>query len=155
MNISAIPPLLSSLKAAKDIAQTMIGLRDAQAFQAKAIEFQSKIFDAQSSALALQEERSTLIERIRHLEKEMADLKAWGSEKKQYELKQVDLGAFAYVPQPDTQAAKQPHWLCANCYEDGKKSFLQSQGGVSNGRGQKHACARCEAWIATRFGVHP
>jgi hypothetical protein len=76
IDISAISGALSALKAARDVAETMIGLRDTAAFQAKMIEFQSKIIDANKAAFSAQEKRSTLLERIRELEEEMARLKA-------------------------------------------------------------------------------
>jgi hypothetical protein len=77
VGVGEIAGLMSSLKAAKDIAQTMVGVRDAAAFQEKRIELQSKILDAQNSAFAAQDERSTFIERIRELEEELARLKAF------------------------------------------------------------------------------
>jgi hypothetical protein len=65
VDMSAIGSALASLKAAKDIAETMIGLRDTAAFQEKRLEFQSKILDAQASAFAANDERTALIERMR------------------------------------------------------------------------------------------
>jgi hypothetical protein len=64
-DLSAIAAALSSLKAAKDIAEAMIGLRDTTAFQAKLIEFQSKLIDANNAAFAAQDERSAFLLRIR------------------------------------------------------------------------------------------
>ena len=64
VDISAIASAVSSLKAAKDIAESMIGLRDAQAFQSKLLEFQSKLIDANNATFAAQDERTTLLERI-------------------------------------------------------------------------------------------
>ena len=49
-DLTAIAHALSALKAAKDIAESMVGLRDAAAFQGKLIEFQSKIIDANNAA---------------------------------------------------------------------------------------------------------
>ena len=46
-----ITALTGSLKAAGDMAKAMIGLRDAQVFQAKAIELQGAILGAQSDAM--------------------------------------------------------------------------------------------------------
>jgi hypothetical protein len=126
VEISVIASALASLKAMKDIAQAMVGLRDSAAFQEKVIEFQSKILDAQSAISALQEERSVLIERIRTLEEEVTKAKAWDAEKQRYQLQAVDRGAFAYVLKPEVQGSEPPHWLCANCYSKGHKSFLQS-----------------------------
>jgi hypothetical protein len=77
VDISAIAGALSSLKAANDIAQAMIGLRDAAAFQSKLIEFQAKIIEANNSAFAVHDERSALLQKISDLEKRVAKLEAW------------------------------------------------------------------------------
>jgi hypothetical protein len=97
-DIGAIASAVSALNGAKDIAQAMIGLRDSAAFQAKLLEFQSKLIDANSATLAAQDERSSLLEQIRKLEKEVADLKAWDTEKQRYQLTEIGPAAFAYVP---------------------------------------------------------
>ncbi len=140
---------LGLFKTAFDIAKGLKDINDATIRNGAIIELQEMILSAQ-------QQQAALIDRVRDLEKEVADLKAWGREKEQYELQQVDLGAFTYVPKPDTEAAKQPHWLCANCYEDGKKSFLQVQGKAPGGRvGESYTCRRCKAGFVTGYGVHP
>lgn len=147
MDMSALGAALASLNAAKDIAQAMIGLRDAAAFQGKMIEFQSKILDAQNSAFAANDERSALIERVRKLEKQVADLEAWKAEKQRYELKSVYAGgAFAYVLKPEAQGSEPPHWICAACYENGHKSILQRSANPLNGR-WPYLCSTCKAVI--------
>jgi hypothetical protein len=127
VDISAIGSALSSFKAAKDIAEAMIGLRDASAFQSKLIEFQSKILDAHDSAFAAQEERSALIDKVRQLEEEVANFKAWETEKKRYELKPLAEGVFAYALKPDAQGSEPAHWICAGCYQNAQKSILQTE----------------------------
>jgi hypothetical protein len=47
VDVSAIAGAASALKGATDIAQALIGLRDAQAMQAKIMELNSKILEAQ------------------------------------------------------------------------------------------------------------
>ena len=125
--IGEITGLVSSLKAAKDIAETMIGLRDTAAFQGKAIEFQSKILDSMSSAIAAQEERAALLQKIDALEKEVARLETWEAEKQRYELKDAGGGALAYALKEEARGSEPPHWICPQCYQDGKKSILQSE----------------------------
>src|SRR5260370_35297808 len=51
--------------------------------------------------------------------------KAWGAEKEKYELKNVGRGSFAYVRKKDAQPSEPSHWLCAQCYQNSKKSILQ------------------------------
>jgi hypothetical protein len=105
-DLSAFAAALSSLNAAKDIAQAMITLRDGAAFQAKLIEFQSKIIDANNAAFAAQDERASLLEQIRDLKEEVAKLVAWETEKKRYELKAVSSGALAYVLKENAEPAE-------------------------------------------------
>ena len=146
-DMSAIASALASLNAAKDIAQAMIGLRDTAAFQEKRLEFQSKILDAQNSAFAANEERTTLIDRVRKLEKELADLKAWETERQRYELQSVYYGgAFTYALKPNAKPAEPPHWICATCYEKGHKSVLQRGANPQNGV-WPFVCPACKAVI--------
>jgi hypothetical protein len=50
VDISAIAGTVSAIKGISDIAKAMVGLRDAAAIQAKVIELNSQILDAQTSA---------------------------------------------------------------------------------------------------------
>jgi hypothetical protein len=157
-DISAIASALSSLKAAKDIAEAMITLRDGAAFQSKLIEFQGKLIDANNAAFAAQDERAALLERIRDLEKQVTDLKAWEAEKEQYELKEVCDGvSFAYVLKPEAQGTKPPHWLCANCYNNNKKSILQIGEKKMDPAGRLPGwdCPSCKATIFVRYDIRP
>lgn len=131
VDISAIGSAISAINGIKDIAQAMIGLRDAAAVQEKRIEFQDKIIQAQQAIMAAQEERTTLVQRVDELEKQLARFKAWETEKKRYELKEVDVGAFVYALKGGVASSEPPHWLCAHCYEAGNKSILQRAEGLS------------------------
>src|ERR1700730_14432489 len=156
-DMSAIAASLSSLKAAKDIAQSMIGLRDAAAFQGKLIEFQSEIIDANNAAFAAQEERSALLEKVRDLEKQVADFKAWEAEKQRYKMEQVWPGATTYVLKSETQGTETIHWLCARCYQEGKKSILQlgTRVGDEVGRLKGWECPSCKTNIFVRSDIRP
>jgi hypothetical protein len=146
MDISAIAGALSSIKAAKGIAESMVGLRDAQAIQSKIIEFQSRVFDAQGSALAAQDERALLVETVRNLKQKIAALEEWGADKQRYELRKWGHGAFAYVLKESEAGVEPPHALCANCYTKNEKSILQANG---QQRITDHAwdCPRCKASV--------
>jgi hypothetical protein len=129
MEFSALTSILTSLNAAKQIAQSMIDLRDAATFNERVIEFQSRIIDAQSSVFAAQEERAALVKRVSDLEQQMAALKQWEADKQRYELRNLGhQNAFAYVFKPDASSSEPAHAICANCYESGKKAILQFNG---------------------------
>jgi hypothetical protein len=158
VDMTAITGTVSALKGAVDIAKAMIGLRDVQVVQLKVIELNSKILEAQHSALSAVDERTALIQRIRDLEKEIIGLKAWGVEKENYELRNVYTGAFAYVPKANTLGPEPPHWLCATCYENRKKSLLQDHGRASDDlRMSIYKCSRseCGSEIRVSFNVNP
>ena len=71
-------------------------------------EFQSKIIDANNAVFAAQEERSSMLERIRELEKQVADFEEWKTKKEKYELKAVMPSAFAYMLKPEARGTAPP-----------------------------------------------
>lgn len=142
VDISAIAGTASSLKAAGEIVQAMIGLRDASAFQTKAIELQRQILTAQQSALAAHSDQFALLQRVRELEEEVRRVKAWETEKERYSLAEVSTGSFAYLVKPEARGAEPVHAICTNCYEHGRKSILQwVQGSYS----AEFRCPGCKA----------
>lgn len=157
VDMSSISALATSLRMAGDITKTAIDLRDGQLIQAKVIELQGVILSAQSSALSAQADQFTLIERIRTLEKEVDDLKAWGAKAEEYELKQVGTGAFAYMRKPDAQPPEPTAWLCVNCFENHhRRSILQHRGRApKDNELAVYGCASCHAEIQVRWSTHP
>jgi hypothetical protein len=150
-DMSTIAAALSSFNVLKNIAQSMIALRDSQALQAKIIEFNEALIDAQTKIFSVNEERSTLIERVRDLEKQVIQLETWDAEKKRYELKAFARGAFAYALKPEAQGTEPPHQICANCYARGKKSILQlvpsNTARTVLGMGTTYRCPECKSEI--------
>ena len=113
VDLIAIKGAVDGLKAARDIAKTAIGLRDAALLQSKVIELNDAIISAQSSALDAQAEQFTLVERVGDLEKEIARSKTWDTEKQRYSLTQCAPGAFAYVVKQSEARGEPGHALCA------------------------------------------
>lgn len=110
-------------------------------------EMRQLIFKIQADAMDLQEQLREKSERVHELEDEIARLKAWDKEKGKYELRDLALingdgGAFAYVSLTGTV-----HALCPNCFDEGRKSVLQS-----NGEPQIHKhrfqCIKCKNQVA-------
>jgi hypothetical protein len=125
VDMSAIGGALASLSAASQIAKGLLGVRDAAMIQDKIIELQAKIPSAQQSAFAANVAQSALLERVRELETEVAEVKAWETEKQRYQLADVGLGSLAYVLKPEAQDAEPVHTICPGCYQKRKKSILQ------------------------------
>ena len=117
---------ISGLKTAADLAIGLSKLNTMAEVQGKAIELQQIILSAQGSALSAQSEQFALVEKIRALEKEIADIKAWEETKQRYQLVQVWNGFFVYALKEQSKGTEPPHWICAKCYEDGSRAILQN-----------------------------
>jgi hypothetical protein len=140
---AAIARAASSLQAAGHLVKSLIGLKVTAEVQAKIVELQTAIFDAQGDALAAQAEQFTLTQRVRDLEAEVADAKAWEAEKQRYQLQEFPTGALAYVLKPETANGEPPHRICPNCYQEGHKSILQTT--AKHSGGEMVDCLRCKS----------
>jgi hypothetical protein len=147
-----IAAAITSLRATLDIAKAMVGLRDAEAFRAKSIELQETIMRALDSGIDAREAYAKQLDMIGALEAEVARLKAWDAEKQRYELKSPGHGSVAYVLKPDARGTEPPHWLCPNCFHEGKKSFLQSARKMQM-RWLLIGCANCNTTIAVEHDL--
>ena len=143
---------LKALKSAFDLAKEAKDLTDTTTMRTKIIEMQGLIMDAQSSAIDARTVHADQADRIRTLETEMARLKAWDAEKARYDLHAPEPGAMVYAVKPEIRGGEPPHWLCPNCYADGKKRFLQ---GVFGSLGTSWKCRDCKYEIVTNSGCRP
>jgi hypothetical protein len=150
MVVGEIAAGVTSLKATFELAQAMIGVRDAAAFQAKRAEMIGLINDALSKSIASQEAHLELLDEKRALEAEVARLTAWNAEKKNYELKTIGRGTVAFMLKPDARGTEPPHWVCPTCFEQSKKAFLQPTG-VQVGRAFLFRCQNCRQEVAANF----
>jgi hypothetical protein len=112
---------LGALKTAFDLAK---GLKDID----NAVSRNGAIIELQERILTAQQAQSALLEQISALEAKVASFETWESEKENYELTQLAQGGVAYVLKPDKRDGKPPHGICPNCYEQRKKSILQTNG---------------------------
>jgi hypothetical protein len=153
IDYGSISALATSLKTAADVTKAMVGLRDEAKLQSKIIELQGIILSAQAAALSTQSSQLTLLQRISQLEKEMADMEAWDAEKKKYELKEISDGTFAYVLKEDAGTSEPAHWLCATCYQHGKKSLLQC---LSRDDSETiFKCQQCRSYVNVNWNYQP
>ena len=93
--------------------------------RAKVGELNEIIIDAQERVFAVNEERSTLMDRVGLLEGEVARFEDWDSEKQRYQLTDFGSGTFAYSLKTDQVGQEPAHRICANCYQKREKSILQ------------------------------
>ena len=153
VDISTIGVVSTSIGTLMDIAKAMKGVHDATLLDNKVFELQRAMLETQQSVFAANEERTELIERIRELEKEISGLKQWEAEKEKYKLEIVDAtGVYAYARKPNPTDVEPHLFICANCYQAGRKSLLQATSHTAMGK-RVHVCPNCKAEIA--FGAVP
>lgn len=130
---------LGAIKTAFDLAKGLKDIDDATRRNAAVIELQEKILSAQMA-------QATLIERVGDLEKEVTRFETWDTEKKKYELKELYSGFFCYILKEAEEAGEAAHAICANCYQRGSKSILQSNGEPQMFRHAWH-CPACKTTV--------
>jgi len=158
-SIAAFGSITGAFKSATDLIKAITDARDDSTIKAKANELQAQIFSAQQSALTAQTAQFTLLDRVGELEKTIANFEAWETEKQRYQLHNIDRGVFAYVLKKDMSNGEPPHWLCARCYTEGKKSLLQistqpRMPGLSIDA-TKWICSTCTAAVGINYTIFP
>jgi hypothetical protein len=107
----------------------------------------------QEQILAAQEAQSKLVEHLRALEKEVADLKTWEAEKQRYQLQQLPPSVFVLTLKPEIAAGEPIHSICQTCYQRGKKSILH---GDEHRNGIHHlTCHECGTRLQVGHFVPP
>lgn len=105
------------------------------------------VIEIQRQFLELQSDYSALLQRNRELEDALAKKGGWEAETTRYMLTQVGKSAV-YMLKPEAREGAVPHWLCANCFENGKKAHLQYSSKMSH-IGNIYRCPQCKGHVTT------
>lgn len=154
MDITAVQAMMSSLKAATDVAKALFDLKTTAEVQGKVIEIQSALLAAQSSALAATNAQYELQDRVRALETQLKSFEDWGTQKVRYALANPWKGpAQVYALKKDSAEDELPHYLCSHCFHGGRRVILNP----TSKDGWVHmTCPACKAVTATGYrGVGP
>ena len=154
MPLAEIAAAITGTKASIDLAKAMIDLRDSSAFMTKSIELQTALLETLGQSIAARETQSLQLDQIRALETEVAKLKGWEAEKQTYELVTLTRGSLAFMLKPSARGSSPPHWLCPNCFANGKKSFFLPSVNKS-GFSEMFQCAPCGSQIYVKAREHP
>ncbi len=147
MDITLLRDTISGLKLAADISKSFLELKSLSEVQARAIELQSAILAAQSSALEANANQAMMAEEIRSLKEQIERLKAWENEKKRYKLTSAwSNSGVVYALKQSMKKSEPPHMICTKCYEDGRKSILNP---VTLGGFISYTCPVCKLQIST------
>jgi hypothetical protein len=151
--IAEIQAGYAGTKAALDIAKGIFALKTEVERNQAVIDIQRNVIEAQNALSAAEREYSASLKRIDALEQEIVRLKDWSGEMERYEARDVYRGAIAYVMKVGMENGQEPHYLCANCFINSRKSFLQLKG--IHGNEAKYGCDACQGSIAIHFRAHP
>lgn len=111
-----------------NLATGLITASDTAKRNAQLIEFQSALIGFQSLIASVQQENATLASQKRDAEDELKQMKDWEGEKKRYQMVEPYSGVTAFAVKKNMNNGEPPHYLCANCFQSGKKSFLTKSG---------------------------
>ena len=143
MDLGSITAAFGSVKAVGEIAKGLISLHTTAEVQAKAIELNSQIIDAQQQIFSAQATQTELVNRVRELEGQIAGMKDWDAQKKRYKLAAPFPGCMVYALQKSMSGGEPPHYLCTSCYEKGQRSILQGKQGPVPKAGIRHSLYVC------------
>jgi hypothetical protein len=110
---------IGAFKAMFDIAKGLKDIHDTTIRNGAIIDLQEQILSAQA-------QQSQLIDRLRALEKEIAETKTWETEKQRYQLEELPPGSFVLALKPEFSGGEPRHYICQTCYQRSKKSILHA-----------------------------
>ena len=130
---------LGGFKTMLDAAKGLKSINDAVVRNEAVIGLQEQILSAR-------EAYASLLDKVGELEREVARLNDWESEKQRYELQKFNPGV--HLPTLKVGVASTGvHHLCPACFEQGKKSILQATPDTHM-RYRVHLCPRCQTKLA-------
>jgi len=140
------------LKAAFGIVEGINATAKEAAINEVKVNLTRHILDAQSTLLSANEAQLAVVQRIADLEQEIMRLKDWSAERESYQLVSIARIAFAYMPKSGMENGQPAHWLCTNCFDHGRKSFMQHKGSMTE---TLYCCNACKAEFRVPNRSHP
>jgi len=153
VGITEASAAVSGIKAAYDMARGVTKLTDDVNVKLATSDLIQALLDAQQHAVSAQQAQMELLQKIGELEAKLATVDDWKVTKARYVLHQFPAGAQAYVLREAHSGDEPYHRLCANCFEKGEKSILQTIN-KANG-GERVECQRCDSKLTLVEFVHP
>jgi hypothetical protein len=143
----------AALKLVKEIAATAKRLsetRDEFKINEISISLQRQLIDLQNEIALVQSGYQTALRAQDELKKKLSERERWEEISSRYRLERVGtvLFSFIYVPDDKLPSSEPPHWLCAHCFEQKKKSILQYIGM------NRYQCPSCKTDFAISGHQH-
>jgi hypothetical protein len=131
----------NSVKAAFDIAKGVMSVTNDVKVKLATSELIGTLADSLEQIVAARKAHMDLLDRITELESALAKKAAWEAEKASYELRTSPFGPHFYALTAD--GTPPSHRLCANCFDKGERSVLQTTNKHSGG--EEVECNRCSS----------
>jgi hypothetical protein len=139
--------VIGALKTMRDLVSGMKDSAEKRHLAAAVEDMQAKFISLQGTIIETREALATAQELARAAEQKAMDAEDWTRQAERYVLKEITPGLFAYSLKPGMEQGEPQHTLCATCFSNHKKSFLQrSQVGPS----VAYKCHDCGASTHTR-----
>ncbi|KAB2845677.1 MAG: hypothetical protein F9K45_03470 [Melioribacteraceae bacterium] len=149
MALAEISAALQSIKVASDIAKGIKSLKTEVAINEKASELLDSIIDVKMNLIEFQNHYENVQREKRELEEKIRSYENWESIQKQYALKEISKGIFAYSFSIEDKEIPH-HFLCANCFEGRVKSIIQMD--WQDDYQTKYSCPKCKNHVITQHG---
>ena len=144
MDVTAIGGTISAFKNAADLVRKLGDRVPTEAREAIA-QLNDSVLEMQGQLLAAQSRESELLARSRALEEQIAHARGWQVETARYVLRAVAGGVVRELDVADA-SGEPSHWLCANCFEEQRKAYLQRDPKVVDGV-YLWKCPRCSTAV--------
>ncbi|WP_186200841.1 hypothetical protein [Burkholderia gladioli] len=125
---------LTGLKTATDLARTAIAARDDAKITNAIRDMNDRLFEVQQASMLVQEKNQDLIQRNASLQeasldlqRECVELRKRLEDRERYELHTTARGGVVRRDKSAEGTPLQAVYLCANCFNDGKHTYLQPE----------------------------
>ena len=118
---------LAAYNHASNIVKSIFELTTENAVIEKLNMLNKELFAIHSSNLDLQQELSAAKTEIHHLKKEIICFETWENQKSRYKLYSPWANAIVYAITEANSNGEPPHWLCTQCFDNRKRSFLNAR----------------------------
>ncbi|VUD69424.1 hypothetical protein TDB9533_04793 [Thalassocella blandensis] len=151
VDVSSITAMTSALNGAMDIKKGLLSLKSQAELQALSIELNAKLIEAQQAIFEVNDERQKLIDQIKTLQSKIDEMRDWEKESSRYTLISPWPGTpvTVYHLKKSESNSEKPHWLCPNCFQNKKKSILNTN--QKKGERVHLVCSVCKATINTGY----
>lgn len=135
--------LLQAIPGVAKLVTEIAGASEAAQRNAQLIQFQNALIGLNSILASVQQDNATLTQQKRDAEEELKRMKDWETEKKRYKMVAAHQGSFVFALKREMSNGESPHYLCANCFKQGKPSILNDLAVNKSDSWHSWVCPNC------------